>query len=147
MEGTAAAWCVASFVKMTRPYRPGFRVSSLALFAVVLNDLNDLIVLGRPAAAMSHVKPQRGAAYDTTHYDGYAGDTREAFFILLQLLLRTSQAQVREILPPFDSRSHMVILGALETSTWKLHVLSGQLCCPPPPVLVYSRCYRVHQCM
>jgi DCN1-like protein 4/5 len=55
------------------------RVSSLASFAVVLNDLNDLVVLGRPAAAMSHVKSQRGAAYDTTRYDSYAADTRKAF--------------------------------------------------------------------
>jgi hypothetical protein len=28
---------------------------------------------------MSHVKSQRGAAYDTTRYDGYAADTRKAF--------------------------------------------------------------------
>ncbi|KAH9999101.1 Cullin binding-domain-containing protein [Russula vinacea] len=62
MEGTAA-----------------LRVSSLASFAVVLSDLNDLVVLGRPAAAMSHVKSQRGAAYDTTRYDSYAADTRKAF--------------------------------------------------------------------
>jgi DCN1-like protein 4/5 len=51
----------------------------LASFAVVLSDLNDLVVLGRPAAAMSHVKSQRGAAYDTTRYDSYAADTRKAF--------------------------------------------------------------------
>jgi DCN1-like protein 4/5 len=60
-------------------YRLGFRVSSLASFAIVLNDLNDLVVLGSPAAAKSHVKPQRGAAYDTTRYASYAADTGKAF--------------------------------------------------------------------
>jgi hypothetical protein len=60
-------------------HRLGCRVSSLALFAVVLNDLNDLIVLGRPAIAISRVKSQRGATYDTTRYDSYAADTHKAF--------------------------------------------------------------------
>jgi hypothetical protein len=67
--------------------------------------------------------------------DGYARDTREAFFILLQLLLRTSQAQVREILPPFDCRSHMVILGALGTLTWKRSLVS---CVAPPQFLLIA---------
>ncbi|KAF8497222.1 DUF298-domain-containing protein [Russula emetica] len=62
MEGTAA-----------------LRVSSLASFAVVLKDLNDLIVLGRPAVAISRVRSQRGATYDTTRYDSYAADTRKTF--------------------------------------------------------------------
>ncbi|KAI0279821.1 Cullin binding-domain-containing protein [Russula aff. rugulosa BPL654] len=62
MEGTAA-----------------LRVSSLTSFAIVLNDLNDLIVLGRPAVAISRVKSQRGATYDTTRYDSYAADTHKAF--------------------------------------------------------------------
>jgi hypothetical protein len=60
-------------------HRLGFRVSSLASFAVVLNDLNDLIVLMRPAVAMSRVKSQRGATYDTTRYDSYAADPHKSF--------------------------------------------------------------------
>ena len=60
-------------------YRLGFRASSLALIAVILSDLNDLIVLGRPVVAMSRVKSQRGATYDTTRYDSYAADTHKAF--------------------------------------------------------------------
>lgn len=55
------------------------RVSSLASFAVVLNDLNDLIVLMRPAVAISRVKSQRGATYDTTRYDSYAADPHKSF--------------------------------------------------------------------
>lgn len=62
MEGTAA-----------------LRVSSLASFAVVLNDLNDLIVSGRHVVATSRVKSQRGATYDTARYDSYAADTHKAF--------------------------------------------------------------------
>jgi len=58
--------------------RLGFRVSSLASFAVVLNDLNDLVVLGRAAVATSRVKSQRGATYDTTRYDSYAADTHKS---------------------------------------------------------------------
>jgi len=66
MEGTAA-----------------LRVSSLASFTIVLNDLNNLIVLGKPAAAssrssISHVKSQKGAIYDKTRYDSYAADARKA---------------------------------------------------------------------
>lgn len=61
----------------------GLRVSSLASIAIVLNDLNNLIVLGKPAAgsrsSLSHVKAQKGAIYDKTRYDGYAADTRKAF--------------------------------------------------------------------
>jgi len=59
------------------------RVSSLASIAIVLNDLNNLIVLGKPAAgsrsSLSHVKSQKGAIYDRTRYDSYAADTRKAF--------------------------------------------------------------------
>jgi len=51
----------------------------LTSFAVVLNVLNDLIVLGRPPAAVSRVKSQRGATYDTTRYDSYAADPHKAF--------------------------------------------------------------------
>ena len=59
-------------------------MSSLASFTIVLNDLNNLIVLGKPAAtssrsSMSHVKSQKGAIYDKTRYDSYAADTRKAF--------------------------------------------------------------------
>jgi len=54
------------------------RVSSLTSFAVVLNVLNDLIVLGRPPAATSRVKSQKGATYDTTRYDSYAADPHKA---------------------------------------------------------------------
>jgi DCN1-like protein 4/5 len=61
----------------------GLRVSSLASIAIVLNDLNNLIVLGKPAAgsrsSLSHVKAQKGAIYDRTRYDGYAADTRKTF--------------------------------------------------------------------
>jgi DCN1-like protein 4/5 len=60
-------------------HRLGFRVSSLASFAVVLNDLNDLVVLMKPPVAISRVKSQRGATYNTTRYDSYAADTPKAF--------------------------------------------------------------------
>ena len=58
----------------------GLRVSSLASIAIVLNDLNNLIVLGKPAAgSRSSSKAQKGTAYDRTRYDSYAADTRKAF--------------------------------------------------------------------
>ncbi|KAI9508694.1 DUF298-domain-containing protein [Russula earlei] len=66
MEGTAA-----------------LHVSSLASFAIVLHDLNSLIVLGKPAgpsrSALSHVKSQKGAVYDRTRYETYAADIEKAF--------------------------------------------------------------------
>jgi len=56
-------------------------VSSLASFAIVLNDLNNLIVLGKPASrsSLSHVKSQKGAGYDRKRYESYAADTGKAF--------------------------------------------------------------------
>ncbi|KAH9063797.1 Cullin binding-domain-containing protein [Lactarius deliciosus] len=57
------------------------RVSSLASLAIVLNDLNDLIVLGKRAArpTNSHVKSQKGAAYNPMRYEGYVADSQKAF--------------------------------------------------------------------
>ncbi|KAI0293434.1 Cullin binding-domain-containing protein [Russula brevipes] len=59
------------------------RVSSLASFAAVLDDLNNLIVLGKPPVAsrpsMSHVKSQKSAVHDRTRYDSYVVDTGKAF--------------------------------------------------------------------
>jgi DCN1-like protein 4/5 len=59
----------------------GLRVSSLSSFTIVLNDLNNLVVLGKPTArpSNSHVKLQRGAVYNKTRYESYAVDTRKAF--------------------------------------------------------------------
>jgi len=54
------------------------RVSSLASLAIVLNDLNDLVVLGK-RTARSHVKSQRGAAYNTMRYDSYLEDSQGAW--------------------------------------------------------------------
>ncbi|KAH9977348.1 DUF298-domain-containing protein [Lactifluus volemus] len=57
------------------------QVSSLSSFTIVLNDLNNLIVLGKPTArpSNSHVKSQRGAVYNKSRYEGYAVDARKAF--------------------------------------------------------------------
>ncbi|KAH9055931.1 DUF298-domain-containing protein, partial [Lactarius vividus] len=56
-------------------------VSSLASLAIVLNDLNDLIVLGKRAGRPnnSHVKSQKGAAYNPMRYEGYVADSQKAF--------------------------------------------------------------------
>jgi hypothetical protein len=55
----------------------------LASFAAVLDDLNNLVVLGKPPVAsrpsMSHVKSQKNAVYDRTRYDSYVVDTGKAF--------------------------------------------------------------------
>lgn len=57
------------------------RVSSLPSLAIVLNDLNDLIVLGKRAArpTNSHVKSQKGAAYNPMRYESYVADSQQAF--------------------------------------------------------------------
>jgi DCN1-like protein 4/5 len=47
------------------------------MFAIVLNDLNNLIVLGKPTS--SHMKLRKGALYNRTRYESYAADTRRAF--------------------------------------------------------------------
>jgi len=80
MEGGYRRPTVRGFIHQDDPsHRLRFRVSSLAAFAVVLNDLNDLIVLGKPVAAVSRVKSQKGATYDIMRYDSYAADTHKAF--------------------------------------------------------------------
>ena len=60
---------------------PGLSVSSLASFAIVLNDLNNLIVLGKSASrsSLSQVKSQKSAVYDRKRYESYAADTGKAF--------------------------------------------------------------------
>jgi len=57
------------------------RVSSLASLATFLNDLNDLVVLGKRAArpTNSHVKPQKGAPYNSVRYESYVADPQWAF--------------------------------------------------------------------
>jgi DCN1-like protein 4/5 len=75
----------------------------LTSFAVVLNDLNDLIVLGRPAAAMSHVKSQRGAVYDTTRYDSYAVDTRKAFSSFYSFCFALAKPEYVRYFLPLDA--------------------------------------------
>jgi len=53
----------------------------LASLAIVLNDLNELLVLGKRAArpTNSHVKSQRGAAYNPMRYESYVADSQMAF--------------------------------------------------------------------
>jgi hypothetical protein len=106
----------------------GFRVSSLASFAVVLNELNDLIVLGRPAVAISRVKSQRGATYDTTRYDSYAADTYKTFTSFYSFCFALAKPEYVRYLLLLNVDAHVTIQGAPETLTWKLHALSGQFC-------------------
>ena len=109
-------------------HRLGYRVSSLTSFAIVLNDLNDLIVLGRPAVAISRVKSQRGATYDTTRYDSYAADTHKAFSSFYSFCFALAKPEYARFFLLLNADAHVTIKGAQGTLTWKLHVLSGQFC-------------------
>ncbi|KAI9456674.1 Cullin binding-domain-containing protein [Lactarius psammicola] len=57
------------------------RVSSLASLATVLNDLNELVVMGIRAArpTNSHVKSQKGTTYNPMRYESYVADSQRAF--------------------------------------------------------------------
>jgi len=57
------------------------RVSSLSSLAMVLNDLNDLVVFGKRTArpTNSHVKSQKGPLYNPVRYESYVADTQGAF--------------------------------------------------------------------
>lgn len=48
---------------------------------MVLNDLNDLVVLGKRTARPinSHVKSQKGALYNPVRYESYVADVQGAF--------------------------------------------------------------------
>jgi hypothetical protein len=109
----------------------GYRVSSLSSFAVFLNDLNDLIVLGRPAVAMSRVKLQRGATYDTTRYDSYAGDTQKAFSVFYTFCFALAKPEYVRYFLLLNAGAHVIIQGAQGILTWKQHALSGQFCWLP----------------
>ena len=100
----------------------------MALIAVVLSDLNDLIVLGRPVVAMSRVKSQRGATYDTTRYDSYAADTHKAFSSFYSFCFALAKPEYVRYFLLLNIDAHVTIQGALGTLTWKLHALSGQFC-------------------
>jgi hypothetical protein len=120
---------VRGFILQDGPsHRLGYRVSSLASFAVVLNDLNDLIVLGRPAVAISRVKSQRGATYDTTRYDSYAADTHKAFSSFYSFCFALAKPEYVRFFLLLNADAYVTIKGAQGTLTWKLHVLSGQFC-------------------
>jgi DCN1-like protein 4/5 len=100
----------------------------LASFAVVLNDLYDLIVLGRPAVAISRVKSQRGATYNTTRYDSYATDTQKAFSSFYSFCFVLAKPEYVRYFLLLNADAHVTIQGAQGTLTWKLHALSGQFC-------------------
>ena len=126
MEATAALRCAVSSFKMTISHRLGFRVSSLASFAVVLNDLNDLIVSGRPVVTTSRVKSQRGATYDTTRYDSYATDIHKAFTSFYSFCFALAKPEYVRYFLFLNSDAHVIIQGAQGTLTWKLHAHSGR---------------------
>jgi hypothetical protein len=100
----------------------------LAPFAVVLNDLNDLIVLGRPAVTTSRVKSQRGATYDTTRYDSYAADAHKSFSSFYSFCFALAKPEYVRYFLLLNADVYVTIQGAQGTLTWKLHALSGQFC-------------------
>jgi hypothetical protein len=95
---------------------------------VVLSDLSDLIVLGRPAVVMSRVKSQRGATYDTTRYDSYAADTHKTFSSFYSFCFALAKPEYVRFFLLLNIDAHVTIEGAQGTLTWKLHALSGQFC-------------------
>lgn len=106
----------------------GYSVSSLASFAVVLNDLYDLLILGRSAVPISRVRSQRGATYDTTRYDSYAADTQKAFSSFYSFCFALAKPEYVRYFLLLNADSHVTIQGVQGTLTWKLHALSGQFC-------------------
>ena len=98
---------------------------------MVLNDLNDLIVLGRPAVTMSRVKSQRGATYDATRYDSYAADTHKAFSTFYSFCFALAKPEYVKYCLLLNADTHVTIQGAQGTLTWKLLALSGQFCWLP----------------
>jgi hypothetical protein len=109
-------------------HKLGFRVSSLASFAVVLKDLYDLIVLGRPAVTVSRVRSQRGATYDTTRYDSYAADTHKTFSSFYSFCFALAKPEYVRYFLLLNASAHVTIQGVQGTLTWKQHVLSGRFC-------------------
>jgi hypothetical protein len=82
MDGRQRRFTVSGSIR--KPIIPQWflrRVSTLPLFAIVLNDLNNLIVLGKANSrpSTSHVKLRKGVVYNKTRYESYAADTRKTF--------------------------------------------------------------------
>jgi len=123
------------------------RVSSLASIAIVLNDLNTLIVLGKPAAgsrsSLSHVKAQKGAIYDRTRYDSYAADTRKAFSSFYSFCFALAK-------PEYVIGFSLLIARLISTSKeLEEHRYRNRVrplvSCTRTAVPTYNRCHRVHQ--
>jgi len=122
-------------------------VSSLASLAIVLNDLNNLIVLGKPAAAsrssMSHVKSQKGAIYDRTCYDDYAANTRKAFSSFYSFCFALAK-------PEYVMCFSLLITRPITTfKELKEHRHGNRMrslvCCTSSAVPTYNRCRGVYQ--
>jgi hypothetical protein len=122
-------------------------VSSLGSLAIVLNDLNNLIVLGKPAAAsrssLSHVKSQKGAIYDRTRYDGYAADTGKAFSSFYSFCFALAKPEYVICI------SLLITRFIIAFKELKEHRHGNRMCslvrCTGAAVPAYNRCHRVHQ--
>lgn len=123
-------------------------MSSLASLAIVLNDLNNLIVLLRkPAAAsrssMSHVKSQKGAIYDRTRYDGYTADTRKAFSSFYSFCFALAKPEYVICFSLLITR-HITSFKELKEHRHGNRMRS-LVCCTSSAVPTYNRCHRIHQ--
>jgi hypothetical protein len=122
-------------------------VSSLASLAIVLNDLNNLIVLGKPAAAsrssVSHVKSQKGAIYDRRRHDGYTADTRKAFSSFYSFCFALAKPEYVICFSLLITR-HMTTFKELKEHRHG-NCMRSLVCCTSSAVPTYNRCHRVHQ--
>jgi hypothetical protein len=122
----------------------GLRVSSLASIAIVLNDLNNLIVLGKPAAgSRSSSKAQKGTIYDRTRYDSYAADTRKAFSSFYSFCFALAKPEYVISFSLLNTR-FMSTSKELEEHRYG-NCVRPLVSCTGAAVPSYNRCHRVHQ--
>ncbi|KAI0261056.1 DUF298-domain-containing protein [Gloeopeniophorella convolvens] len=71
------------------------RVASLSVLANILEDLNNLVVLGQPPAQAA--KTQKGSSYDRARYGSYAADSRKAFLSFYSFCFALAKPDSRNI--------------------------------------------------